>query len=205
MLSFHCRSIHKFADLQYPIPVHYLGDIIKKPYSGFLKQFIRIREKLWQFLCRHRRSVLIHEAAFLLPFVLYLWFRSYVPDATFDINFYGAEKWGNLALLTSLWRNPDIPPVDHWLAGYPENYYYFGHLVWATVARLTWVTPEVAFNLGLATLFSLLITLSFSAGRAVSGRKSGGGWAVIFLVFAGPFSTLSQVPQLLAGWRRGGS
>ncbi|MBN1866511.1 hypothetical protein JW916_04380 [Candidatus Sumerlaeota bacterium] len=145
------------------------------------------------------------EASFLALFLLYLWFRSYVPDATFDaLGWFGAEKWGNLAILTSIWRNPSIPPVDPWLAGYSLNYYYFSHWIWATLAHLARVAPPVAFNLALATLFALLIQAAFAAGHALSERASGGWWGVFLVALAGTPATWLQAPEFIRAWSTGG-
>ncbi|NQU45411.1 hypothetical protein HQ520_19185 [bacterium] len=163
---------------------------------------IRTHRPFRHFLRENRESILIHEILFLAAFLLYLWFRSYVPDATFDARgWHGAEKWGNLAFITSLWRDGSLPPADPWLAGYSINYYYFSHLAWATLARLTAVPPQVAFNLGLATLFALLICLAYSAGRALTERRLGGALAILCIVFAGTLPAWKQLPEMLSLWR----
>ncbi|HUT24747.1 MAG TPA: DUF2298 domain-containing protein [Sumerlaeia bacterium] len=158
------------------------------------------------FLRSRWRLVLAYEAVFLGAFLLYLSFRSYVPDATFDaLGWWGAEKWPNLAILTGLWRDSSIPPPDPWLADCPLNYYYFSHLMWTTLARLSGVRPEVAFNLGLGALFALLIVLSFSAGYALSERRTGGFWAVFLVACAGPPATWSQLRGVVSAWRERGA
>ena len=157
------------------------------------------------FLRSRWRLVLAYEAVFLGAFLLYLYFRSYVPDATFDaLGWWGAEKWPNLAILTGLWRDSSIPPPDPWLADHPLNYYYFSHLMWSTLARLSGAPPEVAFNLGLGTLFALLIALSFSAGYALSERRAGGCWGVFLVAFAGPPAAWTQLRKVIGVWRECG-
>ena len=167
---------------------------------GVINVFLLTRsyQEIGRFLLTRWRSILAYEMAFLGSFVLYLWFRSYLPDATFDATgFYGAEKWDNLAFLTSIWRNMSVPPADPWLAGFRANYYTFSHLVWAVLARLSGTEPQVAFNLGLGTLFALLITMSFGLGHIITERKSGGWWALFLVAFAGTAATWSQMPEIL--------
>ena len=170
-----------------------------------LPSLLRNRRQLGDFLRANWRLVAAYEAAFAVAFFGYLWMRSFFPDATFDaLGWYGAEKWVNLSYLTSLWRNPAIPPSDPWLAGASMNYYYFSHLIWAALTRLTGGAPQVGFNLGLGTLFALLLTMSFSTGWALCERKRGGVWAMFLIALAGPAATWRQLPDLILGWRRGG-
>ena len=170
-----------------------------------LPSLMRNRSLLGDFLRGNWRLVAAYEAAFAVAFFGYLWMRSFFADATFDaLGWYGAEKWVNLSYLTSLWRNPAIPPSDPWLAGASMNYYYFSHLIWASLTRLTGAAPQVGFNLGLGTLFGLLLTMSFSTGWALCERKRGGVWAMFLIALAGPAATWRQLPDLILGWRRGG-
>ena len=48
-----------------------------------------------------------------------------------------------------------------WYAGLPINYYYFGHLVTATTTKLSGLDLAYTFNLMLATIFALTLTMSF--------------------------------------------
>jgi YYY domain-containing protein len=145
----------------------------------------------------NRATVLQAEIAFAGLYAAGLWLRSLIPDATWDVQWAGAEKWGNLAILTSVWRHAIVPPLDPWLAGYTLNYYFFSHFVWGSLARLTGAAPPVAFNLAMATLGALLALGAWSAGRALSERRAGGWWALFLVAVAGTPITWSQAPQLL--------
>jgi YYY domain-containing protein len=157
--------------------------------------------EIGRFVRERWRELIVQEVVFLGVLLLYLAFRSYIPDATFDSTWAGAEKWPNLAVLTRLWRSPAIPPEDPWLAGFPINYYYFNHWMWACLARATHVVPSVAFNLALGTSFALLALAAFGIGRAASERVVGGLWAVFFLALMGTPATWTQVPKLLEAAR----
>ncbi len=145
------------------------------------------------FLRENYKKVIGVEFGFLVAFFAFLMFRSWCADATWDVSFYAAEKWGNMAILQTMIQHPSIPPSDPWLAGYPLNYYYFSHWVWTMLARLSGVSAGVAFNLALATGFALLATQAWSLGRAVSGRRAGGFWALLLIAFAGPPATLAHI------------
>ncbi len=152
---------------------------------------------IWRILCQNRIALLRNEIIFFLLFLGYLWMRSFFADATYAMDWYGAEKWVNLGILTSIWRNPVIPPADPWLWGYSLNYYYFSHWVWAGLGRVSAIRPEVVFNLALATLFALQVMLAFCLGQTLSEKKQGGWWAVFFIMAAGPIVTWIQMPDFL--------
>ena len=66
------------------------------------------------------------------------------------------EKFMDLAFLSSIMRAAHLPPPDPWLAGYPINYYYFGHFLLATLAKLLDTAPQIAFNTGIALTAGLV-------------------------------------------------
>ncbi|MCC6546628.1 hypothetical protein IT570_05620 [Candidatus Sumerlaeota bacterium] len=104
-------------------------------------------------------------ASQLLFFIAFLFFtnvRSYIPFATFELSLYQAEKWGNYTHLQSAFTTSHMPPRDIWYHGEPTNYYYGGHLLVATIAKATGTAVRIAFNLGLATIFALTISMGFS-------------------------------------------
>src|SRR5437870_209962 len=79
------------------------------------------------------------------PAAIFLVIRAAAPEIL------GAEKFMDLAFFNSLTRRPDMPPADPWMAGNTINYYYWGYMLAATVAKAAGVTPLVAYNLALAT------------------------------------------------------
>lgn len=102
------------------------------------------------------------QALFLAALVFFAGVRSYLPWATFLLNLRQAEKMGNLTHLNSLMNTAIMPPGDAWYSGEPINYYYGGHLMVATLAKASFQPAEIAFNLGLATVFALTVALGFS-------------------------------------------
>lgn len=189
-----------------PVYFAWAGVLMLGFFSGML--LLRDGPRLATLVRKQGRCLLVYEAFLLAAFLAYLILRSYFPDTTFDaMGFYGAEKWGNFALLTQLTQNAPIPPQDPWLAGYSVNYYYFSHLLWATLACLSGTVPEVAFNFSLAGLFTLLLALAFSIGYALREHWAAGIGAVFLIGLAGPLAAWSQFPDMLqafganaAGW-----
>lgn len=101
------------------------------------------------------------QLLFVVAFLFFTNVRSYIPFATFELSLYQAEKWGNYTHLQSAFATTHMPPRDIWYHGEPTNYYYGGHLLVATIAKATGTSVRVAFNLGLATIFALTISMGF--------------------------------------------
>src|SRR5690606_35056642 len=102
------------------------------------------------------------ELASLLLFAIYVWFRGFTPDIL------NTEKPMDVALLASSARGGMMPPLDPWFAGQPINYYYLGYLVHGSVARMAGISAPVAFNLALATIFSMTAVTSFGVAWNVA-------------------------------------
>ncbi len=97
----------------------------------------------------------------------------------------GGEKFLDFGLLKSLVRADSLPPEDMWFAGKPVAYYYGGHLVAATLTRITGTAGRFAYNLALAGFYAMLVTAvygvagSVAADRGVSRRVAGASGAFL--------------------------
>jgi YYY domain-containing protein len=115
---------------------------------------------------------------FWVPTALFLIVRAALPEII------GAEKFMDLAFFTSLTRHPEMPPVDPWMAGKTINYYYWGYLLVATVAKAASVNPFVAYNLAIATFagfsFAAAACLGFRLSGGRTGAAVGAGFACVF-------------------------
>jgi len=80
----------------------------------------------------------------------------------------GAEKFMDLAFLSSLARYPAMPPADPWMSGFTINYYYWGYLLAAALARIADVPAMTAYNLAVATFAGF----SFAAAACLGLRLS---------------------------------
>lgn len=124
----------------------------------FLLLYLALMGWLWRWRWREiiafarsqARYVLLVEALFAGAFALLLWIRAFNPDI------YGTEKPMDEAFITAIMRSPHLPPNDPWLSGYTLNYYYFGHFIVATLAKLLGTDAAVAFNLAIGLLFALM-------------------------------------------------
>ncbi|HKV83515.1 MAG TPA: DUF2298 domain-containing protein [Ktedonobacterales bacterium] len=113
-------------------------------------------------LWREQRAYIIGgEAVFAGAFALMAWVRAFTP-AVVD-----TEKFMDVAFISSLWRTPHLPAPDPWLSGNPINYYYFGHFLIASLAKMLGTQPGTAFNLGVALIFALSAVAIFGVVTSV--------------------------------------
>lgn len=108
------------------------------------------------------------ELLFLLAFAAWAWVRAHDPAINHT------EQPMDLMFMSGIWTSAEFPPRDPWLSGYAISYYYFGYWLLMTLARLAGQTPEVAYNLGQACWFGLLLTGGFGIGAnlfAAAGRE----------------------------------
>ena len=130
----------------------------------------------------------------LFTFGLFFW--SYVRGFQPEIR--GLEKFMDYGFINSILNSKYLPPTDMWFAGKPINYYWFGHLVTATLTKLSNIPSEFTYNLMLATILGLTLTSAFSIISTLvkkiypqNPKKiiSAGLISAILLSFAGNFHT----------------
>ena len=125
-------------------------------------------EELREFLFQRWSALLIAELVFLLMFVAWALVASGSPGITHT------EKPMDFMLMNAAHQARYFPAEDAWLSGHSISYYYFGHIIVATLSKMSGVVTSVGYNLGLATLPAL-------AGAVVFGllynlvRLAGGG------------------------------
>lgn len=99
------------------------------------------------------------ECFFLLTLLLGTYARGLKPDLD------SLEKFMDIGFMNTLWRTNFLPAPDMWFSGGNINYYYFGQYAYTYLGKLTGIRPEIAYNLSMATTFSLTLILAYSAGR----------------------------------------
>lgn len=129
----------------------------------------------------HLRLVVALELVFLAAFATMALVRFWSPAIDHT------EQPMDLAMLSGVQSSRVFPPRDPWLAGYPIGYYYLGYWLVAMFGNLTGQPPEVAYNLGLACWFGLLVVGCFGLGAnlrslVVGEEKTGGRllWGGLF-------------------------
>lgn len=166
-----------------------------------LVSFLTEYEAILAFLRRNRRTVLCYEALSLAAFALMVALRAQVPHISYfstdyaadPLQDYAAEKFTDFAILNGLLASAHFPPQDPWLAGATMNYYYFGHLLWACMIKLTGVRPEIGYNLALASILALVAVQACSLGYNLTRRLRWGLLAAFLIAAAGNLDGFLQL------------
>lgn len=127
---------------------------------------VKTYQKLFALSREERRAMFLSEAVFIGAFVLWAYLRGFVPQIS------GLEKFMDHAFMLSALRTDFAPPLDPWLSGEAINYYYFGHWMAALLKRLTFVVPEIAYNLQMVTLFAMTAQSTFSLGSSLGSSDA---------------------------------
>jgi YYY domain-containing protein len=107
----------------------------------------------------------------------------------------GGEKFLDFTLLRSLLRAEALPLGDPWFAGEPARYYYGGHLLAATLARLAGVPAALAYNLALATVFAAMVGAAWGVAGALAPeqRRTAATLGALLVGVAGTLATPVRV------------
>jgi len=124
-------------------------------------------------------------------FALFLALRLVNPEI------HWGEKPMDSALLHGILRSERFPPVDPWFAGSPLNYYFFGLLPHAFLARALGIAPTVAYNLIAATVPALTAGAAASLGWLLAGRRAGAVLAAVAAQLTGSAAALFRFRELL--------
>ena len=147
----------------------------------------KLREELQDFLQRNWPVLLVAELVFLLMFVAWALVVSGSPAITHT------EKPMDFMLLNAALQTRFFPAEDPWLSGHSISYYYFGHIIMATMAKMSGVVSSVAYNLAVAAIpalagavcFGLLYNLVRLAGGKMRWALGFGLAAPALILLAG--------------------
>lgn len=163
--------------------------------AGALFLFWRRRQEVMDFIREHKTVIIATELVFLVSFISWCVVRSYNPAILYS------EKFGDFGYVNAIMRSEYFPPHDHWLSGFTLKYYYFGHLMMATLTKLTGVVSSVSYNLSLALVFGLTCTGAFgivyNLVKLLKGSTKAalgfGAVAAVFLVVLGNLEGFLEV------------
>jgi len=105
---------------------------------------------------KNYRIFLFEEIIFLIILAGWSIVRGFAPDIE------GLEKFMDWGFVNSMLRSKYMPPADMWFAGHSINYYYFGHLMFAFLTKLSGLSSAITYNLSIATACALTFSLTFS-------------------------------------------
>jgi len=85
----------------------------------------------------------------------------------------GLEKFMDYGFMLSILKTEYFPPLDHYLAAEPINYYYFGHLIAALITQIAKVPPGMGYNFQMSNILALGLAESFSIGMMFYQQLAG--------------------------------
>ncbi|GHO72906.1 hypothetical protein KSD_06770 [Ktedonobacter sp. SOSP1-85] len=128
---------------------------------------LKMRGEIGRFVKTQWPYVVASEVVFIGMVLGLGWIRGYGPD----IRSY--EMFMDGGFLASIMRSEHLPPSDMWYSGSSINYYYYGHFIVATLAKLLGQVPAVAFNTGFCLLFGVCAANLFGVASNIVAWSKG--------------------------------
>jgi len=155
--------------------------------------------KLLDFLKLNYKIIIFEELIFFLILIVWSFVRGFSPTIE------GLEKYMDWGFINSILRSDFLPPKDMWFANSSINYYYFGHLFFALLTKISGINSVVTYNLSIATVcaltfvstFSLSGNLVFSFIKKIDFKKIilAGFISAFLLTFGGNLHTVYKLTQ----------
>ncbi len=118
------------------------------------------------------------ELAFFVVFFYFLFLRWLNPDI------FGAEKFMDSAFISAILNSPNLPPNDPFLAGYRLTcYYYFGHVIGASVTLMSFTKVQYGYNIAMASIAAYAASTLYGFLRDLGMKRPWFG--VILTMFTG--------------------
>jgi len=156
-------------------------------------------KKFFSFIKKRYKLILFQELLFFLFLAAWSFIRAFNPSIE------GLEKYMDWGFMNSILRSDFLPPKDIWFSGATINYYYFGHLFFALLTKISTLDSAITYNLSIATLCSLTFTYAFSFSLNLIHLSSPKTKikkiilisliTAIFLTFSGNLHTIFKVIQ----------
>lgn len=131
--------------------------------------FFRQRESILDELKEKKYYYLIAEGLFLAFFVFDLLIRLGNPDLWHPWK--GGEKPMDFSYFNAVLKSINYPPYDPWFAGGYINYYYYGFLLVGVLVKWLGITPSVAYNMIIPTIFAMIAMGAFSVTWNLVNRR----------------------------------
>ncbi len=129
---------------------------------------------------RERRGYFLSVEVLILAFFLIdLFIRYGNPDLWHPWK--GGEKPMDFAYFNAVLKSTTFPPYDPWYAGGYLNYYYYGFVLVGVLVKWLGITPAIAYNLVIPTLFALVAAGGFSLCWNLAAKTINNGVRLPFL------------------------
>ncbi|HMO17846.1 MAG TPA: DUF2298 domain-containing protein [Oligoflexia bacterium] len=163
VVSLRLISFSGYAFIMFPLILFILTWGIGSSWSRSRVK-IMARDMVGLFFGKNKNSFSIFsEVLFLLAVFCWIEVRSHHPS----IN--GLEKFMDYGFLLSSYKSEYFPPLDHFFAGETVNIYYFTHYLAAFISRITFVEPQISFNLQTTLVLAFAVSGAFSISSAIAG------------------------------------
>lgn len=117
-------------------------------------------KKILAVFKKNYKTFIFQESLFLLILIIWSFVRGFAPQIE------GLEKFMDWGFINSALRSKFLPPADMWFSGSTINYYYFGHLIFALLTKITSIDSAITYNLSIATVCAL----TFVSGLSITGN-----------------------------------
>ena len=136
------------------------------------------------------------EIVFLVVFSFFTLLRFLNPDI-FD-----CEKLMDVAFLSAVLKAKSFPPNDPFFAGGKiDFYYYFGHVIAASITLMSFTEQEIGYNIAIAALPAYTTILIFGFLKEFIGEKLA-TFGLIYSIFSGNlYSVFDLIRRVLFGLR----
>jgi len=153
----------------------------------------------FEFLKSNYKIILFEELLFFIVLTAWSFIRGFAP------NIEGLEKYMDWGFINSILRSDYLPPQYMWFANSTINYYYYGHLIFALLTKISGINSAITYNLSIATVcaltfvstFSLSGNLVFSFIKKMDFKKIilAGLISALLLTFGGNMHTVYKLSQ----------
>ena len=148
------------------------------------------------FILSNWKAISWLQSLYLIFFFIFIIIRYYDPLITHT------EQPMDLAFLSASMVTNSGVPFDPWLKGEPINYYYFGYWIFSDISKLSFLVPEISYNLAISTVPALLAVssagLAFNVIKEIKSRFWIGTIAALFSCFlSNTYSVLAWLSENL--------
>lgn len=122
--------------------------------TPIILNFIKTRKTLIAFFKKNWLKIIGIELLFLFYTASYLFYRYINPQVE------GIEKFMDQAIINSLVKALNMPPIDMWFSQTPLQYYYFGQYLFAVLIKTLNTPLDIAYNLSISVSFGLAMLMA---------------------------------------------
>lgn len=176
----------RFISYSFPF-ILFIFVVLLATAAGYVYQH---KTQVFEYVKENIDTIFISKIAFLSCFIIFLLIRTQTPEI------YWGEKPMDFGIFNNLIRVSQLPPDEIWFSGKALNYYYYGHFMFATLAKLTFIPSYFAYNLSIATISALTFCSAVGILYLLTNSYFYGILSGVITVF---WANLSGIRELIFG------